>query len=166
MRFSKTISISFVVLALLSCTQIMSWKEVQAKELRLVHAEGLTYLDDALFTGNAVAYYDNGKKSEQVEYRKGKKKGVSRLWFKDGSISYVAYYRNNKLHGSVKTWWVNGNKRSHSNYKKGVVRGKQTEWYKSGPMYTIKHCKRQRNWTSAGLEGKWKAVLQLRSKEW
>ncbi|MCK4734875.1 MAG: toxin-antitoxin system YwqK family antitoxin [Methanophagales archaeon] len=78
----------------------------------------------------------------------GKKQGVWRRWYEDGSPHYVENYKDGKLDGVKKNWYASG-KTTEENYKDGKKEGvskyyeygilKKSENYKDGKLDWYKY---------------------------
>lgn len=108
--------------------------EIDKSELTLRPDEGLFYYRDIPFSGKAITYGISGI-TESEGFKNGKRHGLLRKWYADGTQSYQAQYRNGRLHGAGNSWWPNGQMRSASNYVNGIAHGKQIQWYKSGAIF-------------------------------
>ena len=108
---------------------------VPTDSVTLIPEKGLVFYKNQPFTGTSVSQYPNGNKSISIEYFDGKKDGLYKKWFGDGTLSFEANYQNGKQDGTSKTWWRSGKLRSESNYENGVVQGVQKQWYKSGAIF-------------------------------
>ncbi|MFT4780370.1 MAG: antitoxin component YwqK of YwqJK toxin-antitoxin module [Pseudohongiellaceae bacterium] len=165
--FSKTALISLLILIIVSC-QEETHKPIASIEITSSASEyiiinksalelksnlGLMYYNNQPFTGVSEVFYSEILKAETIEYKKGKRHGVYKKWFRDGRISYEAHYDNGLQQGTAKSWWKNGKLRSEANYDKGIVNGIQKQWYKSGNLFkqmTIVNGKEQ------GLQKAWR----------
>ncbi len=96
---------------------------------------GLVYHENKPFTGTSMTHYTNGNPSVSIHYFNGKKQGLYRKWFEEGTLSFESAYVDGKKEGIAKSWWRNGNLRTESNYKQGVPQGLQLQWYKSGAKF-------------------------------
>ncbi len=108
---------------------------INKSELELNPNLGLMYYNNQPFTGISEIFYSEILKAETIEYKNGKRHGLYRKWFKDGTLSFEANYDNGLQHGIAKSWWKNGNLRSEANYNNGIVNGIQKQWYKSGNLF-------------------------------
>jgi antitoxin component YwqK of YwqJK toxin-antitoxin module len=90
--------------------------------------------------GDVKLYNNSGNKKGQLiveeTYRKGKREGVSKIWYANGQLKAQLPFRNGVLEGYVKHWYPNGELRSSKKYKNGVKNGFSKKWYSSGKMYS------------------------------
>jgi antitoxin component YwqK of YwqJK toxin-antitoxin module len=108
---------------------------INKSELELMPNLGLMYYNNQPFTGVSEVFYSEIVKAETIEYKNGKRHGLYKKWFPDGTLSFEAIYDNGLQHGVSKSWWRNGNLRSVANYDNGIVNGTQKQWYKSGSIF-------------------------------
>lgn len=112
-------------------------KNTVIKMDRLVRdtSNGILLLNGNAFTGTAIGFFPNGRKSKQATYKNGIKHGQDLKWFPDGMLSYEANYVKGQREGTVTTWWKTGGLRSESLYLKGRLHGLQRQWYASGGLF-------------------------------
>ena len=127
----------FIIVLCGSCANLETdLQEVHSDELRLDQNGGILYHNDIPFSGYSVDYYPNDTvKAKSISYRDGKKEGLYKKWYKDGTLSYKADYSNGKKNGTSETWWKDGTLRSKSHFLLGVIEGKQEQWYRSGAKF-------------------------------
>lgn len=94
-------------------------------------------LNSQLFSGYAVAYYENGVLEEKTGFLNGKKQSQAIFWFPTGHLKRILNYHKGKLHGVKKSWSDNENHVlvSHLNYYMGKAHGEQRLWYDTGELY-------------------------------
>jgi antitoxin component YwqK of YwqJK toxin-antitoxin module len=108
---------------------------INKRALEFKQDVGLMYYNDQPFTGVSELFYSEIVKAETIEYENGKRQGLYKKWFPNGTLSFEASYDNGLQHGIAKSWWKNGELRSISNYNTGIVNGVQKQWYKSGNIF-------------------------------
>ncbi len=63
------------------------------------HANGQVYVEGYFKnnrrTGTWTAYFENGMKQSENQYKKGYNHGASKVWFPNGKIRYQGSYTNN-----------------------------------------------------------------------
>ncbi|MCP4177731.1 MAG: toxin-antitoxin system YwqK family antitoxin [bacterium] len=84
------------------------------------------------YTGDAVAYYKNGKMSEKKQYLNGKLNGTYLSWYDTGNKQQEVDYLQGALSGQYNTWYPNGNKMMSMTFKFGEKNGPCEIWYKDG----------------------------------
>lgn len=109
--------------------------EVSSDQLILNPNEGLVYYQGKVFSGYGVERYQGTILLEKTSYNKGKKHGLQKKWYPNGTLSMSSNYKRGKLHGISQTWWKDGTLRSESSFEEGVVHGIQRQWYKSGALF-------------------------------
>lgn len=102
---------------------------------KLMQTLGLVHYKNEPFTGTTTVKLKSGMLVESNSYRMGKRNGLYKKWFTDGTLSFEASYVGGKQNDITRTWWRNGNLRSESNFKNGTPHGMQNQWYKSGAKF-------------------------------
>jgi antitoxin component YwqK of YwqJK toxin-antitoxin module len=150
----------FLILAILSLlllsncdTKQEDLPELNQRELVTNASKGLVLYQDKPFTGTSVNDYPNGTRAQAIDYLAGRKHGVHRKWFEDGSLSFEAHYEDGRQHGQNRSWWRNGNPRSTSQMERGVGQGLQQQWYASGAQFKEI---RLVNGRESGLQRSWR----------
>jgi len=94
-------------------------------------------LNDKIYSGYAVDFYEDGKPKEKIGILNGKKENESIYWYADGHYQQIAHYRNGKLHGEQKIWTPDSTHImiAHLNYVSGKAHGAQTKWYETGELF-------------------------------
>jgi antitoxin component YwqK of YwqJK toxin-antitoxin module len=72
-------------------------------------------------------YNREGIKTAEISYQKGKKQGLSRI-FKEGKLTKVTPYQNDKIEGIVKFYYPNGNVQKEVPYVDGKSTGTGFEY--------------------------------------
>ena len=148
----------FLVLILLSCSEptkknigepaketIISLeipdKIMDNSKLHYNKKTSLWTLEEALFSGYAVSYFEDSTLMQKVGILNGKKQNESKDYFPDGHLKYLANYHQGKLHGEKKTWSVDSTHIliAHLNYHLGKVHGVQKKWYPTGELFKVHH---------------------------
>lgn len=98
-------------------------------------------LNDQLYSGYAVSYYQDSSLKEKIRIINGKKENQSFDWYPDGHLKEVASYHKGKLHGEKKVWSTDTNHVliSYLNYKFGKPHGEQKKWYRTGELHKVLH---------------------------
>ena len=82
-----------------------------------------------LFTGIAFELDENGRKIAEIEYREGKRFGLTREWSSSGSLIVEAFYALDALHGRRMEWYESGAPKLESEYELGIcVREVEKDW--------------------------------------
>jgi len=114
---------------------------------------GVLFLNNKPFKGILLSYHENGTKKSEIRYKKGKKYGMEKKWYKDGKIRMERQYyngikinihkgwweneklkyryvfdNNGRYNGKVEEWYINGQKLREFNYTEGLENGKQKLW--------------------------------------
>lgn len=77
------------------------------------------------FTGTAVEKDMHGNRIAEVEFRDGKKFGLSREWFPSGKQRTEESYAFDALHGEAREWYESGALKSASSYELGICLRKE-----------------------------------------
>ena len=104
---------------------------VNLKELDL--REGIIYLkgSDTPYAGKVSALYENGQMKAEVNYKDGKREGLTIGWYKNGQKKSEENYKGGKPDGLVFGWYENGKKKVEGNFKKGKQSGLHVMWYEN-----------------------------------
>ena len=96
-------------------------------------------LDNQLYSGYAVSYYQSGRLKEKIGFLNGRKQNQATQWFLDGHVKRMSCYHNGKLHGIKKSWSPDKSHvlLSQITYHKGKAHGEQKFWYPTGEIYKI-----------------------------
>lgn len=99
------------------------------------------HLDDELYSGFAVSYYEDGTFKEKFGILNGRKHGQSIHCYKDGHYRLVANYQDGKLDGDKKSWSSDSLHTlvSHFKFVSGKPHGEQLKWYLTGELFTKQH---------------------------
>ena len=87
------------------------------------------------------AWYTNGRKSYEEEYKNEKLEGKYIEWYENGNKMHEGEYKNGKEEGKWIGWWENGNKLYEGEYKNGEQEGKWLGWYENGDKWYEKEFK-------------------------
>lgn len=98
-------------------------------------------MNDQLFSGYAVSFYEDSTLKSKEGILNGKKENKSIHWYPDGHFKQIENYNNGKLHGEKKVWSPDSNHVlvSHLNYRSGRPHGEQKKWYQTGELHKILH---------------------------
>ena len=77
-------------------------------------------------------YHYNGVMSSEVYFKLGKKHGLCRGWFEDGSKGFQYSYKDGKEDGLYTFWYMNGQKEKEGSFKIGKKDGLWIYWLKNG----------------------------------
>jgi len=106
--------------------------------------EGYQYMKEGTLTNiipitegdqSVVAWYDNGKKSFEQQFRNFVAEGPQIKYYPDGRIMQQRVFSNGMLNGKCEKFYPDGNPESLYYCKNGLFEGEFTEFYKSGTVY-------------------------------
>jgi len=105
---------------------------------------------DGIFSSYYNSQDDEEQKLASEEtYCNGKKHGISKYWYVDGTLGRESNYNHGSLHGITKAWWSNGQLKFQHNYCCGSEDGWQEGYYETGiKKYQIHYNLRRRFETS------------------
>ncbi len=83
-------------------------------------------------TGNVTAYYKNGKKSMEIDYKKGFREGKSTYYFSSGAVKEIFTNIHGELEGNDKFYYLNGKLKSDENYFYNDYSGLCTYFFDTG----------------------------------
>src|ERR1700744_1043065 len=81
--------------------------------------------------GKWIAWYENGNKLKEGEYKNGLKEEKWITWWENGKKQDEGEYKNELREGNWITWWESGNKYNEGGYKNGVSEGKWITWWEN-----------------------------------
>ena len=124
-------------------------------------------LSDKNFTGIWCAWYENGVKQYESEYKVGKQHGKVTTWYKNGAKETEVEYQNDIINGKTFSWYRSGVIRSEGYYMDGKRFEKFYIWYENGdPQYEGNYflidgitCRKVSSWHRHGVkkyEREWK----------
>jgi len=97
---------------------------------------GVLHLNENLFNGRLVEYYDENKLKLEVFYKNGKKHGHEKKWYTNDTLAEIRFYSNGNKSGIHEAWWPNKNKKFEYHFnEKGEYHGEVLEWYKTGQRF-------------------------------
>ncbi len=110
---------------------------VDDSELHYDNKKSLWTLNDELYSGYAVSYYQDSILKKRTGFLAGKKQNQAIQWYPDGHYKQVANYHMGKLHGEKKMWSSESGHIliSHLNYHTGKAHGEQKKWYPTGELF-------------------------------
>lgn len=98
-----------------------------------INEDGLYYDEyERWYTGIYVEEYPDGVMKTQISISKGKKNGLMKLFYPDGSINELRMYKNNLMHGTWVTFNDKGIKTAEANYALDKKNGKWYIWDETG----------------------------------
>ena len=87
---------------------------------------------DTPYTGKTYALHQNGQKSEEGNYKDGKRDGLWTSWHENGKKKKEGNYKDGKRDGLWTSWYDNEQKKKEGNYKDGTDDGLWTIWHENG----------------------------------
>lgn len=93
----------------------------------------------APYTGNAIAYHENGKIKTLRGFKDGMYHGMWTEWYANGNRKFQGDRWNNKGQGPTKWWYENGQLKKMGTYEKDIQEGVIIWWYPNGNLKLIRH---------------------------
>ena len=112
MYLFKTYYLLAFLLVFLCCTDS---KEFDCNK-DLSFKDGLTYLDNKLFTGGCIGRFENGEIKSIQAYINGQDNGIWKFYFENGNIETDGRFLNGKKIGVWTYRYYNGNLKQISKY--------------------------------------------------
>jgi len=78
-----------------------------------------------------------GKLKDEFLYKEGKKDGLQKEYYPDGTLEYAIFYVNDSAEGAYKTYWPNGNLKYDYTLLHHKSDGVQKEYYYSGKLMDV-----------------------------
>ncbi|MCX5660828.1 MAG: hypothetical protein NTW19_14065 [Planctomycetota bacterium] len=91
----------------------------------------------ANFTGTWTAWYVNGQKSHEIEYRNGKYNGTFTTFHPNGKKCVEQHYVNHTAEGTDTGWYPDGRKMYEGTYRHGKQVGTWTHWHEDGQVKLV-----------------------------
>lgn len=103
---------------------------------KIEQRNGLSYEvgKDKPFTGQAIAYNDNGKKQSSTEYKDGKISGKIESWYPSGNKQVEGQLVNGQKTGVWTAWYENGNKIRQGAFENSKEEGEYIWWFENGKI--------------------------------
>jgi len=96
---------------------------------------------DGKYEGFFTSYHDNGQKWLAMQYVNGLPNGSDIGWSRDGQKIHAAHWRNGVPDGEAIFWYPNGQKKSETNYRNGKKHGMEAEWDERGVLQSKREYK-------------------------
>jgi len=93
---------------------------------------------DGVFTGKYATYYYSGKKHREITYVNNEEEGEEMTYFSTGKVKKKENYSNGLLNGKVTNYHTNGKVKKVTNYVLGEKHGKSTSYSSRGAVTSIK----------------------------
>jgi antitoxin component YwqK of YwqJK toxin-antitoxin module len=81
-----------------------------------------------------TTYYQSGKKKIEGNFKNGKREGLWRAWFPDGTLWSEGEYREGEEMGLKTVYYENGNKFFSGKIQNGKRKGEWSFWDKEGKL--------------------------------
>ncbi|NND63485.1 MAG: hypothetical protein HKN48_09865 [Flavobacteriaceae bacterium] len=91
------------------------------------------------YTGEAIAYHDNGFVKTLRNFKDGKYHGLWTEWYANGNRKFQGDRYENKGQGLTRWWFENGQLKKQLTYTKDQRQGVQLYWYPNGNIKQIRY---------------------------
>lgn len=123
-------------LMVLSCGNVEESKEVLKTDANLHIENGVTFYEDAPYSGTVISYYKTDSLAYRASYYQGRKQGKEEKWHSNGVLAVERFYNKGIKVGLHRGWWEN----SHLKFEfyfddKGAYHGTAKEWFVDGTLY-------------------------------
>lgn len=110
---------------------------VEKSELIYDNKKSLWLLNNQLYSGYAVEFYQDRSLKEKFGILDGKKQNEAIQWYSDGHLKRLTNYYKGKPNGDKKSWSSDSlhTLLSHFKYVFGQAHGEQTKWYPTGELF-------------------------------
>ncbi len=78
--------------------------------------------------------WDVVKRSDSVKQDKSKVDGLNELYYDNGELYLVGYFKDGRADGDLGIFYANGNPQMHRTYKKGFMEGAGMNYYENGKV--------------------------------
>lgn len=96
------------------------------------------FAKDTVENGEEIKHYTNGVIQMRGMMKNGKRNGLWKSWYEDGSPWSESTFENGIKTGKTTTWYENGKKRYEGFYTNNVESGKWTYWNEEGKLTATK----------------------------
>lgn len=95
--------------------------------------------DSVIQNGEYIKYYKNGVIEMRGMMADGKREGVWKSWYEDGSPWSETTFKEGKKNGKTTTWYGNDNKRYEGFYANDIEAGRWTFWAENGKIQSTQN---------------------------
>ena len=87
-----------------------------------------------LFTGTSIEYYPDSSVHLEIQLKRGKLDGITRIYNENGQLEESRSFHNGLMHGKWEKWNRNYVKIAEANYTHNVKDGKWCIWDEKGTL--------------------------------
>jgi antitoxin component YwqK of YwqJK toxin-antitoxin module len=95
--------------------------------------------DSVIQNGEYIKYYKNGVIEMRGMMKDGKREGLWKSWYEDGSPWSETTFKEGKKNGKTTTWYGNNNKRYEGFYANDIEAGRWTFWAENGKIQSTQN---------------------------
>ena len=101
----------------------------------IVTRVGITYVNDAVYTGTIYTLAPNQKDTTQIKnYKDGKEDGVWKQFYENGRLKETRFFKEGKKEGEYIGWYMNGQKQLDYFFVNDEYEGTCREWASNGQL--------------------------------
>ena len=140
----KCILFLLISMGLFSCNGEKKSPKPEVAETKPVKVDStlstfrLTDEKDTVQNGEEIKNYKNGAKRIRGMMKDGKRQGVWKSWYEDGTQWSETTFKDGKKDGATTTWYENGKKRYQGFYTNDTESGKWEYWDENGKFIESK----------------------------
>jgi antitoxin component YwqK of YwqJK toxin-antitoxin module len=123
MKFVITFIPCFFIGLLFGQDTIRTYHDANQKKLKTQHITQTSYENGALFHGDFIEFYENGKTKSKGSYALGQLHGPYSEYSDKGTMSMECRYTNGILNGEHKTYYPSGNIKERKLFINGKIQG-------------------------------------------
>ena len=139
MKKNSILLLSIFLFSVAASGQVPFDKVVQDKNEMADSYYGTFKYQGEAYTGNAIAYHENGKIKTLRCFKGGKYNGMWTEWYANGNRKFQGDRVDNKGHGLTKWWHENGQLKKQGTYDMDTQVGVVVYWHPNGQIKEIQH---------------------------
>lgn len=124
-----------------ACAKQRSILKVSMGDTALNQRGELVLYHDQPFNGVTYTLYPTGDTARRVEYANGKQDGWLKWWYPNRRVDQMRFFADGKKQGLHKGWWDDGTPKFAYNFVNDEHEGEAKEWFKSGRLFRLFHYK-------------------------
>lgn len=141
-------SLPFLISYFLMATVLFSCTEESSKTIENNNVQRDTLQSEFIFTekndsliknGEYIKYYKNGVIEMRGMMKDGKREGLWKSWYEDGSPWSETTFKDGKKNGKTTTWYGNDKKRYEGFYENDLEAGRWTFWAENGKVQSTQN---------------------------
>ncbi len=102
---------------------------------------GVFYYHDVAFTGTVFSLYPTGDTARAETFIEGKEDGWLKWWYPNKQLQQLRYFADGKKIGVHRGWWEDGTQKFEYNFVNDEHEGEAKEWFRNGKLFRLFHYK-------------------------